>query len=199
MSRQPLTAVQTRVYEFIRSEIHSTGRSPSPSEIQIRFGYASPHTPQFHVNNLVKAGWLHRQPGHRGLQLAEVSGLRLAGTVAAGSPIEAIEQQDEQVSLDGFSDENHFALRVRGESMIEEAITDGDLVVVHKQSTCDDGDLVVARIDHEATLKRFYQEPKKKRVRLQPANSAMKPIYCHPKDVTIEGVVVGVIRLMGKP
>ena len=199
MSRQPLTAVQTRVYEFIRSEIHSTGRSPSLSEIQIRFGYASPHTPQFHVNNLVRAGWLHRQPGHRGLQLAEVSGLRLAGTVAAGSPIEAIEQQDEQVSLDGFSDENHFALRVRGESMIEEAIADGDLVVVHKQSTCGNGDLVVARIDHEATLKRFYHEPKKKRVRLQPANSAMKPIYCHPKDVTIEGVVVGVIRLMGKP
>ncbi len=83
--------------------------------------------------------------------------------------------------------------------MIEEAIADGDLVVVHKQSTCDNGELVVARIDHEATLKRFYHEPKKKRVRLQPANSAMKPIYCHPKDVTIEGVVVGVIRLMGKP
>ena len=196
--KQPLTAVQSRVLNFIRQEIRSTGRSPSLTEIQEEFGYGSPHTPRFHVNNLVKAGYLNRQPGHRGLSLVgEMSGLRLAGIVAAGPPIEAIEDRDERIDLGGFSDENHFALRVRGESMIEEAIADGDLVVVRKQQTCSDGDLVVARIGEEATLKRFYREPRKRRIRLQPANSTMEPIFCREEEVTIEGMVVGVIRLMG--
>jgi repressor LexA len=195
--QQPLTEVQARVLEFVRREFHSTGRSPSLTEIQTEFGYASPHTARFHVTNLVKAGYLDRQLGHRGLRLPDAGGLRMAGTVAAGSPIEAIEEQGERVDLGGFSDDNHFALRVRGESMIEEAIADGDLVVVRKQSTCGDGDLVVARMGDEATLKRFYHDRQKSRVRLQPANSSMEPIYCRQEDVEIEGVVVGVIRLMG--
>ncbi len=197
MGLPPLTRVQARVLEFIRREMRETGRSPSLSEIQAAFGYASPHTARFHVTNLVKAGYLRRQPGHRGLQPAQSPGLPLAGMVAAGVPIEAVEQQDEQIDLTDFSDGNHFALRVRGDSMIEDAIADGDLVVVRRQNTCADGDLVVARMDHEATLKRFYREPRKRRIRLQPANAAMQPIYCRPEDVVIEGVVVGVIRLMG--
>jgi repressor LexA len=197
MTQPPLTKVQARVLDFVRQEIRSTGRSPSLAEIQAEFGYASPHTAQFHVNNLVEAGYLHRRAGHRGLQLAESPGIRLAGVVAAGSPIEAIEEQDERVDLAGFSDDDHFALRVRGESMIEEAIADGDLVVVRKQETCSEGDLVVARIGDDATLKRFYRDRKKRRIRLQPANSGMEPIYCRAEDLTIEGVVVGVIRLMG--
>jgi repressor LexA len=81
--------------------------------------------------------------------------------------------------------------------MIEEAIADGDFVVVRKQETCTDGDLVVARIGEDATLKRFYREPKKRRIRLQPANSGMEPIFCRAEDVAIEGIVVGVVRLMG--
>ena len=83
--------------------------------------------------------------------------------------------------------------------MIEEWIADGDHVVVRKQETCSDGDLVVARIGDDATLKRLYREPEKRRIRLQPANAAMEPIFCRAEDMTIEGVVVGVIRLMGKP
>jgi len=196
MGQQALTAVQTRVLEFIREEIRSTGRSPSMREIQEEFGYASPHTPQFHVEKLVKGGHLRREAGHRGLRLSESRGLRLLGTVAAGPPIEAIEEQGERVDINGFSDDNHFALRVRGDSMIEECIADGDHVVVRKQSTCDDGDLVVARIGDEATLKRFYRERQKRRIRLQPANSGMEPIFCKAHDIVIEGVVVGVIRLM---
>lgn len=196
MSQPPLTKVQTRVFEYVRRELRSTGRSPSLTEIQTEFGYGSPHTARFHVNNLVKGGYLRRQAGHRGLQLVESSGLRLAGTVAAGSPIEAIEEHDEHVNLQGFSDDGHFALRVRGESMIEESIADGDLVVVRKQETCSDGELVVARIGDEATLKRFYREPEKRRIRLQPANANMEPIYCRAEDIAIEGVVVGVIRLL---
>ncbi|APZ91135.1 transcriptional repressor LexA [Fuerstiella marisgermanici] len=196
MHQQALTAIQARVLEFIRQEVHSTGRAPSVREIQAEFGYKSPHTPQFHVNRLIEAGYLRREPGHRGLQLLESRGLRLLGTVAAGPPIEAIEEEGERLDVSGFSDDNHFALRVRGDSMIEECIADGDHVIVRKQATCDDGDLVVARIGDEATLKRFYRERQKSRIRLQPANSGMKPIFCKASDVVIEGVVVGVIRLM---
>ena len=197
MERQSLTKTQQRVLDFIRREIGSTGRSPSMREIQEEFTYRSPHTAQFHVNNLVEAGYLTREFGHRGLKLTDLKGLPLVGTVAAGSPIEAIEQQDERINLGALVEEGHFALRVRGESMIEEHIADGDHVVVKKQKTCADGDLVVARIGDEATLKRFYRESRKRRIRLQPANSAMAPIFCRAEDVTIEGVVVGVLRLMG--
>mgnify|MGYP002640726520 FL=1 len=195
--QRSLTDAQARVLSFVAGQIRSTGRSPSLREIQAEFRYGSPHTALFHVNNLVEAGYLRRQAGHRGLQLVESAGIRLAGIVAAGPPIEAIEDREERIDLSGFSDENHFALRVRGESMIEEAIADGDMVVVRKQETCTDGDLVVARIGDEATLKRFYREPDKRRIRLQPANSSMEPIYCRAEDVAIEGIVVGVVRLMG--
>jgi len=197
IEQRTLTDVQARVLSFVAGQIRSTGRSPSLREIQAEFGYGSPHTARFHVNNLVEAGYLTQQAGHRGLQLVEPSGILLAGTVAAGPPIEAIEERDERIDLGGFSDENHFALRVQGESMIEEAIADGDFVVVRKQETCTDGDLVVARIGEDATLKRFYREPKKRRIRLQPANSSMEPIFCRAEDVIIEGIVVGVVRLMG--
>ena len=110
-------------------------------EIQAEFGYRSPHTPKFHVDRLVEAGYLRREPGHRGLRLAESKGLRLAGMVAAGPPIEAIEEQEERIDLGGFSDDDHFALLVRGDSMIEECIADGDHVIVRKQATCEDGDV----------------------------------------------------------
>ena len=197
MEQQSLTKTQQRVLDFICQEIRCTGRSPSMREIQTEFDYKSPHTALFHVNNLVETGYLTRGYGHRGLQLTEPEGLALAGTVAAGSPIEAIEQQDERLDLGGLSRDGHFALRVRGESMIEEHIADGDHVIVRKQQTCVDGDLVVARIGEEATLKRFYREPKRRRIRLEPANSTMESIFCRSEDLTIEGIVVGVLRLMG--
>ena len=197
VEQQTLTDVQARVLSFVAGQIRSTGRSPSLREIQAEFGYGSPHTARFHVTNLVEAGYLTRQAGHRGLQLVEPTGIILAGTVAAGPPIEAIEEREERIDLGGFSDENHFALRVQGESMIEDAIADGDFVVVRKQETCTDGDLVVARIGDDATLKRFFREPAKRRIRLQPANSSMEPIFCRAEDVAIEGIVVGVVRLMG--
>lgn len=202
---QPLTPVQSNIFEFVRSHILSNGRSPTLREIQTEFDYASPHTPQFHVRNLVKAGHLIQEKGHRGLRLAETEqielefaaeGVRLVGMVAAGPPIEAIEQDDQRLNLNGFSDEDHFALKVRGESMIEECITDGDHVIVRRQTTCTDGDLVVARIGEEATLKRFFYHPEKQRVTLEPANSSMQPLHYAATDVQVEGVVVGVVRLM---
>ena len=144
MDLPPLTDTRARVLGFIRREIRSGGRSPSLREIQAEFGYGSSDTARFHVNNLVEAGYLRRGSGHRGLQLTESTGLRVMGTVAAGSPIEAIEEHGEHIDLGGFSDDDHFALRVRGDSMIEEWIADGDHVVVKKQETCSAGELVVA-------------------------------------------------------
>ncbi len=199
MDLPPLTDVQARVLDFIRRSIRSGGRSPSLREIQAEFRYGSPNTARFHVSNLVEAGYLLRGSGHRGLQLNEPSGLSVLGTVAAGSPIEAVGGRGEHLDIDGFPGEGPFALRGRGGSVVGEGVAGGGYVVVRKQETCSDGDLVVARIGEEATLKRFYRETKRQRGRLQPANSTMEPIFCRAEDMVIEGGVVGVIRLMPNP
>jgi repressor LexA len=190
-----LTKSQVVVLEFIRSEFQRHNRAPTIREIAGYLGHNTPSSAQLHVRNLVTAGYLERGQGHRALSLTEVvpKGLQLLGIVAAGPPIQVCEQ-DERIEIGGqYNDETHFALKVQGDSMIDDCIASGDYVVVRKQGTCENGDLVVARVDGEVTLKRFYRE--KKRVRLQPANSSMKPIYC--REVEIEGVVVGVHRVMG--
>jgi repressor LexA len=117
--------------------------------------------------------------------------LPLAGQIAAGSPVLAQEESERVDFADLFDVDDHFCLKVKGESMIEDHISEGDFVIVNKQSSCRDGEIVVALVDgHEATLKRFYKE--RDRVRLEPANSNMKPIYAN--NVDILGVVVGVVR-----
>ncbi len=131
----------------------------------------------------------------RAIQLTEKPEARmslpLAGQIAAGSPVLAVEE-DERIDFSSmFDSDEHFCLRVKGDSMIEDQISDGDYVVVKKQDTCRDGEIVVALVDdQEATLKRFYREAN--RIRLEPANSSMKPIYSD--NVAIEGVVIGVVR-----
>lgn len=117
--------------------------------------------------------------------------LRMSGVIAAGSPLLAVEQ-DERVDFASlFDGEDHFCLRVKGDSMIEDQIADGDYVVVRGQQTCRDGEIVVALVDgQEATLKRLFREGK--RIRLEPANASMKPIYS--QNVEVLGVVIGVIR-----
>jgi repressor LexA len=117
--------------------------------------------------------------------------LPLAGRIAAGSPLQAVEQP-EQIDFSGlFNNDHQFCLKVTGNSMIEAQIADGDYVVVRKQRTCRDGDIVVALVNgEEATLKRFYKEPH--RVRLEPANSSMQPIYT--SNIEVLGIVTGVIR-----
>lgn len=195
MAPTPLTPKQIEVLEFVRAEFRRHGRSPSIREIARHLGHNTNSSAQLHVQNLVAAGHLIKEDGRRGLQLAEPisKGLRLLGVVAAGPPIEVFEQEDRVEIGTQYDEDRHFVLRVQGDSMIEDFIADGDYVVVRKQSTCENGELVVARMDGEVTLKRFYRE--KKRIRLQPANQTMKPIYC--RDVEIEGVVVGVHRVMG--
>jgi len=192
-----LTQRQYKVYEFIRDKIRGRGYGPTVREIADQFDINSPNGVVCHLKALERKGFITRERNRsRAIQLkAEPIGQRslpLAGTIAAGVLHEAIEQ-DEQVDFQEMfnPDKNLFVLRVSGESMIDDQIADGDFVVVQKQRTARKGQIVVAITDEgEATLKRWY--PEKNRIRLEPANSAMKPIYV--KDARVLGVVVGVVR-----
>ena len=169
-----------------------TGSVPTQREIAANTGLASTQIVNYHLARLEELGFIHRPGGWRSIQLLEQSvGLPLAGVIAAGQPIEAV-QNIERVDLGLLYDpDKHFLLRVKGDSMIDDHIADGDLVVIEKSERCFDGDVVIAILDNgEATLKRFYKG--KHRVRLEPANSRMRPIYS--KNVRIQGIVVGVVR-----
>jgi repressor LexA len=193
---ETLTVRQKDVYDFIRDKIRNRGYGPTVREIGVHFEISSPNGVMCHLKALEKKGLITREPNmSRAIQLAaepiEVRGLPLAGRIAAGVLHEAIEQ-DERLDLDAmFSQKNLFALKVAGESMIDAQIADGDYVVVRKQRTARDGQIVVVITDEgEATLKRFFLE--RNRIRLEPANASLKPIYV--KNAKILGVVVGVVR-----
>jgi repressor LexA len=196
-----LTERQQEVYEFIRDKIRGRGYGPTVREIAAQFGIQSPNGVVCHLKALEKKGLITREPNmSRAIQLAaepiEERGLPLAGRIAAGVLHEAIEQ-NERVDFQEMFDpksKNLFVLQVKGESMIEDQIADGDFVVVQKQRTARKGQIVVALTDEgEATLKRWF--PEKNRIRLEPANATMKPIYV--KDARVLGVVVGVVRKVG--
>jgi len=193
-----LTPRQREIYNFIRSKIQGRGYGPTVREIGVQFLIKSPNGVMCHLKALQKKGLIHREPNmSRAIQLLEdptmapPAGLKMLGRIAAGQPIEAIEQEEELAFTDWEGDDNKFALRVTGESMIEEHIADGDYVVIQRQEQARDGQIVAVRDDDgEATLKRFYKE--RNRVRLEPANKTMKPIF---RDrVNILGVLVGVVR-----
>ncbi len=191
-----LTDRQREIYEFLRDKIRNRGYGPTVREIGDQFRISSPNGVMCHLKALEKKGLISREPNmSRAIQLSaepiEERGLPLAGRIAAGVLHEAIEQ-NERIDFGAlFEQKNQFVLKVTGESMIEDQIADGDYVVVRKQRTARDGQIVVAMTDEgEATLKRFYLE--KNRIRLQPANSTMKPIYV--KNAKILGIVVGVVR-----
>ena len=196
-----LTPRQRDVYKFIREKIRGRGYGPTVREIAARFDINSPNGVVCHLKALVKKGMITREPNMaRAIRLAaepiEERGLPLAGTIAAGVLHEAIEQ-NERVDFQEMltpGTKNRFALQVKGDSMIEDQIADGDYVVVQKQRTARKGQIVVALTDDgEATLKRWF--PEKNRIRLEPANSSMKPIYV--KNARVLGVVVGVVRKVG--
>ena len=189
---------QNKILDFIRKEIEDKGYPPSVREICAAVGLKSTSTVHAHLNNLEKRGLIRRDSTKpRALELTDGSGARgravpLVGKVTAGVPILAQQNIEEYFTLPqnviGFDDA--FVLSVQGESMIEAGILDGDFVVVRKQESAENGDIVVAMIDDEATVKRIYYEPT--RVRLQPENSTMKPIYA--KKVTVLGKVVALFR-----
>ncbi len=196
-SKKPvLTKRQKEIYEFLKDKIMNRGYGPTVREIGSQFGIRSPNGVMCHLKALEKKGLITRESHmSRAIQLTESPSmrmsLRLSGQIAAGSPLLA-EEQDERVDFGPlFDTEEHFCLRVKGDSMIEDQIADGDYVVVRRQSTCRNGEIAVALIEgEEATLKRFYKESN--RIRLEPANAKMKPIYSNKVEVL--GVVVGVIR-----
>jgi repressor LexA len=192
-----VTRRQQDVYKFIREKIRGRGYGPTVREIADRFKITSPNGVVCHLKALVKKGMISREPNmSRAIQLIaepiDDRGLPLAGCIAAGMLHEAIEQ-NERVDFHEMFDPNKnlFVLQVNGTSMIEDQIADGDFVVVQKQRTARKGQIVVALTpDGEATLKRWF--PEKNRIRLEPANSTMKPIYV--KEAKVLGVVVGVVR-----
>ena len=193
-----LTPRQREIYNFIRSKIHGRGYGPTVREIGLQFHIKSPNGVMCHLKALQKKGMIHREPNmSRAIQLLEDSatagplGVKMLGRIAAGPPMEAIEQDEELFFTEWEGAEDKFALRVSGNSMIEEHIADGDFVIIQRQEEARDGQIVAVRDnDGEATLKRLYRE--KNRVRLEPANKSMKPIFRDRVDIL--GVLVGVVR-----
>jgi len=197
MNLSQLTARQREVFEFIRDLITNRGYGPTVREIGDNFGISSPNGVMCHLKALEKKGLISREPNmSRAIQIneeyKEEKGMPLVGQIAAGSLTEAIEQGDRFEFENWFPHrKNQFALKVKGESMIEAQIADGDIVVCRKARTAHKGDIVVAQTDDgEATLKYWF--PEANRVRLQPANSSMKPIYSRTAQVL--GIVTGVVR-----
>ncbi len=193
-----LTDRQREIYDFIRDKIEGRGYGPTVREIGEEFGIKSPNGVMCHLKALVKKGLITRVEKHaRAIQLVDYRspshGLPLLGQVAAGAPMASIEE-DERLNInDLFDSPEHFLLHVHGQSMIEDHIEDGDYVVIRKRTDAANGERVVAVIDNEYTLKRFYKE--KDHVRLEPANGAMDPIIVRADDdPRIVGVLVGVVR-----
>lgn len=197
---QPLTPKQKEVLDFIIQFINDRGFAPSFREIADGLSLASPSTVHVHIQSLRSRGFL--KPGGAARELEPTDKvvrwgrsviLPLAGLITAGLPIEAIEERETiAVPVDlAPNSSNSYVLRVKGQSMIDDGIFDGDYVVVERNPSPKNGDVVVALLDNAyATLKRFYRE--RDRIRLQPANTTMKPIYCY--DPIIQGVVRAVIR-----
>ena len=196
-----LTRRQREIYDFITDFVAQQGYSPSLEEIGAAFGLSSVATVHKHVQHLVDKGFLRKAWNRsRSVEPVEPSqaatvALPLLGTVAAGAPIEAVEVNERydvpaELVPRGAS---CFALRVRGDSMIEEQIRDGDVVVVESRPEARDGETVVALVrGHDATLKKLYRDGS--RVRLQPANPTLQPIHVPAAEVEVRGVVRGLVR-----
>ena len=195
--RLKLTSRQEAIYSFIRDKIVHRGYGPTVREIGAEFGIKSPNGVMCHLKALEKKGLIIREQNmSRAIQLTDPPNrssaqIPLLGQIAAGSPTLAVEQQEYADFSHLFDNPDLFGLKVRGDSMIEAHISDGDLAVIRKQSTARDGDIVAALVDgEEATLKFFYREPG--RIRLEPANSTMLPIFS--QDVQILGTLESIIR-----
>jgi repressor LexA len=195
-----LTKRQKEILDFISEFIEHNGYSPSMEEIAKHFHFASLNAVFKHLESLENRGHLHRDSNRaRSIQLSQSSiGIRnlpLFGYVAAGKPIEAISNPDTLPIPEYFLPRqgNYYILRVKGDSMIDEHIQDGDYVVVESRDTAIPGEMVVALIDNEnTTLKKFYTEGTQ--IRLQPANEALAPIILDGARVKIQGVVAGIMR-----
>jgi len=192
-----LTPRQQQILDFIRNTLEMLGAPPTRAEIANAFGFASHNAAEEHLKALAKKGIIVLEPGSaRGIRLVEQLGLPLIGSVAAGSPILAVENVQRRYALDAglFSPRADFLLRVRGLSMINAGIFDGDLLAVHRSSEARNGQIVVARLDDEVTVKRFRQHGAI--VELVAENPDFEPIIVDTRNVQldIEGIAVGLIR-----
>src|SRR5881394_2317594 len=186
----PLTKRQREILDFLNDFIQQHGYAPSLEEIGRRFGLSSLATVHKHLTNLQDKGFIKRAWNR-----SRAVELPMLGYVAAGVPIEAVVGSETiAVPEDLVGKRDTYVLRVRGDSMIDEQIRDGDFVVVEDRKTAENGEMVIALLHgSDVTLKKFYREPGGK-IRLQPANAAMQPIFADPDQVQIQGVVVGVMR-----
>jgi repressor LexA len=193
-----LTERQREIYDFIRDKIEGRGYGPTVREIGEGFGIKSPNGVMCHLKALEKKGLILREEhAARAIQLIDhrpaSGGLPMLGNVAAGNLMAAVAQEDRIEFGDLFGGPNRFVLKVQGNSMIENHIEDGDYVVIRKQESAENGERVVAMVDNEVTLKKFYKE--KDHIRLEPANGMMSPIIVDPsRDAKVLGVLVGVMR-----
>jgi repressor LexA len=199
-----ITERRQNILDFIRTTLSARGIPPTLREIGKKFGISSTNGVEGHLAALERSGFITRERGKsRGISLQSgeraASVIPVLGRVAAGMPVLSSENREGEIVVDLSlfslrSSQNLFALKVRGESMINAHIMDGDTLLVRAQSVARNGDIVVALTDGEATVKRFYAE--KNRVRLQPENSAMNPIYVEYGEFRIVGKAVGVLRKM---
>jgi repressor LexA len=193
-----LTKRQKEILDFIRSYRETSGISPTQREIREHFELSSFGTVQKHLKRLEEKGALSREWNRsRGISPSEPKAtsreVPLLGAVAAGHPIEPFPVEETiEVPASLLGRGEHFVLRVRGDSMVDDGIRDGDYVIVSKRSGAQNGQTVVALVRGEATLKRYYAEGS--RVRLQPANATMKPLTVDARDVLVQGVVTGLMR-----
>lgn len=197
-----LTKKQKQVYDYIAEYLEENGYSPTQVEIQHNFGFKSLGSVQDYIRYLRTAGYLQNDTNSvRGLvpinpnqqSIIEAIEIPLHGKVAAGNPIEAFEGSEKveiPASMVGLG--THFALTVSGQSMIEDGILDGDVIIIKEQKTASNGETVVAVVENEATVKRFYRN--KNKIELHPANSSMEPIIIDQGDFHIKGVLVGLYR-----
>lgn len=194
-----LTPRQREILDFIRSTLEVLGAPPTRAEICAAFGFASPNAAEDHLRALARKGAIVLEPGSaRGIRLVEQLGLPLVGSVAAGSPILAVENLLDRVQVDPalFSPRADYLLKVRGNSMVDAGILDGDLVAVHKTGQARSGQIVVARLDDEVTVKRLKRSGR--RIELLPENPDYAPIAVEGHEFAIEGLAVGLIR-NGRP
>ena len=207
-----LSERQRAMLQFIREFIHRHGYPPSIRDIANAVGISSTSVVDYNLRILEREGYLRRDPDvSRGLELlvdvgeprpTRVVDVPIVGRIAAGEPIEALTERNETLPMGAdMATDDCYALQVKGKSMIEDLIDDGDYVVIRRQETANNGDIVVALLldgaapEGVATLKRLYRE--RDRVRLQPANSSMEPIYVTPDALRVQGRVVAVVRQLG--
>jgi repressor LexA len=199
----PLTRRQRQILDYLNSYSSENGYAPSFEEIAEHFNYNSLATVHEHLTNIERKGYIKRTYNEsRAIEIlpsdviSRAVEIPLMGAVAAGVPIEVATDAETVSVPEDFvrRSGNHYALRVRGQSMIDDQIRDGDVVVVHDRNAADNGDMVIAMLEgSSATVKRFYRE-RDGRIRLQPSNDQMAPIYVREDQMQVRGIVVGVLR-----